>query len=92
MLGENSIRYVRGSEYSSCDGDYLRAISGTRLQMPDVGNPLHTLAMWVIYLHGEVVNLRLLCRHMRCKVMIQRRISRFEPTVCLNVGFLFRVG
>ena len=67
MRGENSIRYVRGSEYSRCDGDCLRAISGTRLQMADVGNPMHRLAMWDIYLHGEFVNLRILCRHMRCK-------------------------
>jgi hypothetical protein len=53
MRGENSVRYVTGSEYSRCDGDWLRAISGTRLQMADVGNPLPTLAMWVNYLHGE---------------------------------------
>ena len=79
-----TLRYVRGSKYSRCDGDYLRAISGTRLQMAIVGNPFHTLAMWVIYLRGEFVNLHMLCRK-QCTVTIRRRISIFERIVCLNV-------
>jgi hypothetical protein len=78
--------------HSRCEGDCLRAISGTRLRTADVGNPLHTLAMWVVYGHGEFVNLQMLRRGKQCAVLTRRRISRFEPTVCPSVVFLCRMG